>query len=82
LNVNTVSTVNGIDKNSVGTNDTRATNHVCNRYSRHAKGRRNMHTNVSNAMAKKPPSPRKGLAANPIAVTYLTCRTASPHLWS
>ena len=74
LSVKTMSTVYGIDSRSVGTIDTRATNQVCNRYSRHAKGRRNMHANVSIAIAKKPPSPRNGLAANPIDVTYRSRR--------
>ena len=35
--VNTTSTVNGIASNSVGIRDTRATNHVCNKNSRHGK---------------------------------------------
>jgi hypothetical protein len=61
--------VNGIDRNSVGTNDTRATNHVCNSNSRHANGRRNMHTNVSRAIARKPPKPRNGLARVPADAT-------------
>ena len=62
LKVNTVKTVNGIDSISVGTSETRATNQVCNRYSRHANGRRIMPPNVSIAIAKKPPSPRNGFA--------------------
>ena len=62
LKVNTVKTVNGIDSISVGTSETRATNQVCNRYSRHANGRRIMQPNVSIAIAKKPPSPRNGFA--------------------
>jgi hypothetical protein len=69
LNVNTVNTVKGIDNINVGTNETLATNHVCSRYSRHANGRRNMHANVSNAMAKKPPSPRNGFATISIDAT-------------
>jgi hypothetical protein len=62
LNVNTVNTVNGIDSINVGTSETRATNHVCNKYSRQANGRWNMHTKASSAIPKKPPNPRNGLA--------------------
>jgi hypothetical protein len=69
LKVNTVKTVNGIDNINVGTSETRATNHVCNKYSRHANGRRNIHTNVSIAIAKKPPSPRNGFATISVDTT-------------
>ena len=56
LKVNTISTVNGIASISVGSIDTRATNQVCSRNSRHANGGRNIRTNVSSDIAKKPPT--------------------------
>lgn len=68
LNVNTNSTVNGIDSISVGTMDTRATNQVCRISSRHAKGGLNIATKVSSDMAKNPPMDRTGLT-NDSAVT-------------
>ena len=39
----------------VGTSDTRATNQLCSRNSRHAQGGRNICTKVSSVIAKKPP---------------------------
>ena len=51
LRVKTVSTVNGIASISVGTIDTRATNHVCRSISRHAKGRRGSAIRVSSTIA-------------------------------
>ena len=59
MNVN--STVNGIANINVGTSDTRATNHAWVRNSRHANGGLNIATNVSSAIAKKPPTARTGL---------------------
>src|SRR5690349_23535989 len=87
LKVNTVSTVNGIDSINVGTSETLATNHVCRRYSRHANGRWNMHMNVSSAIAKKPPRPRRGLVATPrefttkpsFALAHLPIRLRGAH---
>ena len=60
LKVNTSSTVNGIASISVGTSETRATNHDCSRNSRHANGRRGIDINVSNDSAKNPPTARNG----------------------
>ena len=57
-----VSTVNGIDNNSVGNIDTRATNQLCSMNSRHANGGRNIKTNVSKHIAKNSPSARAGFA--------------------
>ena len=62
LKVNTVNTVNGIANINVGSSDTRATNHDCNKNSRHANGLRGISTKVSNAVAKNPPTARVGAA--------------------
>src|SRR5258705_4702616 len=69
LRVNTMRTVNGMVSISVGTIDTRATNHVCSRNSRHANGGLNIKTNVSSDMAKKSPTARIGLVAMDSEVT-------------
>src|SRR6478752_3704248 len=61
LNVKISSTVNGIASITVGSIDMRATHQACSKNARHAKGLRGMSTNVSNAMARKPPSARSGL---------------------
>src|ERR1700729_1141399 len=63
LRVNTASTVNGIDSNSVGSSETLATNQLWIRNSRQANGRRGMDTSVSKASAKNSPSARSGLEA-------------------
>jgi hypothetical protein len=44
----------GIANINVGSSDTRATNHDCNKNSRHANGLRGISTKVSNAVAKNP----------------------------
>jgi hypothetical protein len=56
LKVKIAKTLNGIASNIVGSSDTRATNHACRKNSRHAKGLRGINTNVSSAIAKKPPN--------------------------
>ena len=58
-------TVNGIAKNIAGNSDTRATNHVCSRNSRQAKGHLNNATNTSSDNAKKSPKLRTGASAAP-----------------
>ena len=47
----------------VGANETRATNQVCSKNSRHAQGGRNIKTKVSKHIAKKPPAAVSGFAA-------------------
>jgi hypothetical protein len=64
LIVNTVKTVNGIASKIVGTSDTRATNQLWSRNSRHAHGGRKICTKVSSDMAKKPPRALMGFAAD------------------
>jgi hypothetical protein len=61
LRVKTVSTVNGMASINVGTIETRATNHVCNKNSRHAHGGLNISTAQSSDMAKNAPSALSGL---------------------
>jgi hypothetical protein len=62
LNVNTNSTVNGIDNIKVGAIDTRAKNQHCWINSRQAKGRLGIATIVSTAKATKSPTEPSGLA--------------------
>src|SRR6201997_651090 len=61
----TDSTVNGMAKNIAGSNDTRATNHVCSRNSRQAKGHLNIAAKTSSANATNSPALRTGASATP-----------------
>ncbi len=63
LKVNTSSTEYGRVSMSAGSTDTRATNQVCNRYSRQANGGRNITTRVSKDMAMNPPKARTGFVS-------------------
>src|ERR1700677_3075329 len=77
LKVKTVNTVNGTANINVGSSDTRATNHDCNKNSRHANGLRGISTKVSNAMAKNPPTARTGSTTAPPGRNPLSPRVQS-----
>src|ERR1700677_5089225 len=77
LKVKINKTVNGIANISVGSNDTRATNHDCSKNSRQANGLRGIKINVSSAIAKNPPTDPIGVAAA-VDNTFFRCRFKRP----